>query len=97
LGERARKDSRTYLARSVQLDLLISTLARMLADHPESWPLAMPIREAIDEAMQAINKAEEESERPGWLAYSETFKNLKHMGRLFQECNSLLPRLTEQL
>jgi hypothetical protein len=48
LCERGLKDSQIYLARSIELDPLVSALARLVAEHPDSLPLAAQVKEAID-------------------------------------------------
>jgi len=44
LAERNRKEARSYLARSIQLDPLISALGRLVSEHPDSFTLVLPIR-----------------------------------------------------
>ena len=85
LAERAQKDGRIYVTRSVELDPLISSLARLVRDHPESSELVTPIREAIDEAMVSIR----EMDLSKGSRYSTTFVDIKHMGRIFQKCNAI--------
>jgi hypothetical protein len=84
LAERFLREAQVYSARSIELDPLISALARLLVEHPESWSLATPIRDAIDEAMSTIRN---ENEAEGFI--SETFSELSHLGRIFQKCNAL--------
>jgi hypothetical protein len=56
LVERGLKDSQIYVARSIELDPLISALTRLVAEHPDSFPLAVPVKEAIDEAIEEIQR-----------------------------------------
>jgi hypothetical protein len=85
IAERALKDSQMYVARSVELDPLVSALARLVAEHPESFPLVAPIRETIDEAVEEIQKADRTS-FPGSVEYE--FLQMSHLGRIFQQCSS---------
>jgi len=39
MAERGLKDSQVYLTRSVELDPLVSALARLVAEHPDSFPI----------------------------------------------------------
>jgi hypothetical protein len=93
LVERFHKDAQTYVARSIELDPLISSLARLVVEHTDSWPLVMPIREAIDEAMPVIRRDEQRYEqstaRGEHRTILQTFDKLKHLGRIFQQCAAL--------
>jgi TIR domain len=89
LAERGQNDARTYLTRSVQLDPLVSALARLVAEHPENFGLATPVREAIDEAMAVIRR-EEEGLKAGYRNINDAIAKMKHLGRAFQQCNTLL-------
>jgi hypothetical protein len=89
LAERSQKDWRTYAARSIQLDPLISALVRLIAEHPESFALAMPVRAAIDEAIARIQVYEEKFSEPGAHSIQSHFEEMKHLGRLFQKCNAI--------
>ena len=89
LLERSQRDFRTYAARSVELDPLITQLAGLVAEHPESFSLAMPVREAIDEAMSQIRKNDEESGRPGAHGVDKHFDEMRHLGRIFQKCAAI--------
>jgi hypothetical protein len=88
LLERGLKDARVYLARSIELDPLISALTRILAEHREAMPLIFPIREAIGEAMVEIRKQDAKivSETP---FLSDYFSELVHLGRIFQQGRSV--------
>ena len=85
MAERGLKDSQIYLARSVELDPLISALARLVTEHPDSFPLAAPIRDAIDEAMDEIRIVDRQGQGPpGTIAIN--LRNMNHLGRIFQQC-----------
>jgi hypothetical protein len=86
LAERKQREARTYLTRSIQLDPLMSALGRLVAEHPDSFVLVMPIREAIDEAITVIRKTEEASARPDSHTVWDHFEEMKHLGRVFQQC-----------
>jgi hypothetical protein len=88
LAERSQKDARIYLARSVELDPLVSEVARLVSEHPESFQLVMPIRDAIDEAMTQIMKGEEDKAR-GARSIQSRFDDMRHLGRIFQKCNAM--------
>ncbi len=86
LAERKQKEARVYLARSIQLDPLISALGRLVLEHPDSYTLVMPIREAIGEALSVIRKDEEDMARPGAHTIWDHFEEMRHLGRVFQKC-----------
>ena len=84
LAERGQNDTQIYLTRSVELDPLISTLARLVAEHPDSFSLAASVREAIDEAMEAIRRAESTS----WeTTVQKQLESMSHLGRIFKQIN----------
>jgi hypothetical protein len=83
LLERKQRDPRVYSARSVELDPLVSSLARLLSDHPDGLPLATPIIAAIDEAMEVIQ------ERRYLTELADVFAGQAHLGRIFQKCNAI--------
>jgi hypothetical protein len=85
LAERAQRDGRVYLSRSVQLDPLISALTRRVGDHPDTHELIQPIREAINEAMVVIRQMDKPLGEP----YSTIFGDMKHAARIFQKCNAV--------
>jgi hypothetical protein len=85
MAERALKDSQIYLARGIELDPLVSSLARIVSEHPNSFPLAAPIRESIDEAMEEIRR----EDRAGSVSVEHQFQKMIHLGRVFQQCNKL--------
>lgn len=86
LAERSQKDAQVYLARSMELDPLVSELARIIAEHPDSFPLAASVREAIDEAMEEIRSYDA---RLGTeLTVQDAMLKMGHLGRMFQQCNS---------
>jgi hypothetical protein len=88
LAERTLKDSRIYLAKSVELDPLISALARLVNEHPGSFSLVTQIREAIDEAMTEIRK-NTTRKSDGYVSGHEVFSKMVHLGRIFQKCASI--------
>ena len=85
LMERRQKEAVAYHARSVQLDPYVSALARLIREHPESYDLAAPIREAIDEAMANMRRREEVRKRANH-SIQDHLKEWKHLGRVFQKC-----------
>lgn len=85
LAERSRGQSQTYLVRSVELDPLVSALARLIAEHPDSSPMATPVREAVDEAMEEIQKADVMNVQDTIQA---ALRKMAHLGRIFQQCNA---------
>jgi TIR domain len=85
LFERKQKDARIYLTRSVELDPLISSLARQLSEHSDIFALAIPIREAIDEAMEVILGRNEDEKS----FYGRRFAEWSHLGRIFQKCYAI--------
>jgi hypothetical protein len=85
--ERHRNDAQVYLSRSAQLDPLVSALSRLVASDPGGFPLVIPLREAIDEAMRNINIAREPLE-PGGHTIGDHIRELKHRARVFQRCDA---------
>jgi len=91
LAERKQKDARVYLAQSIQLDPLISALGRLVSEHPDSFALVMPIREAIDEALSAIRpKKENRPRRPGAHSMWDHVEEMQHLGRIFRKCYNVI-------
>jgi hypothetical protein len=92
LLERYQKDSRTYLARSTELDPLISALTRQVAAHPENIALIAPIKVALGEALSNVEKYDVEQKKmereEGGHSIQSHFEEMKHLGRLFQKCNA---------
>lgn len=87
LAERAQREARVYVTRTIELDSLVSSLARLVSEHPDSFPLVMPIREAIDEAMVGV--LENEVQKPeDYVLMEENFASMTHLGRIFQKCYS---------
>jgi TIR domain len=90
--ERFQKDSKTYLAKSIELDPLISEMIRQTSAHPESIALIMPIRAAVNEAIINIKrdiariKAMKEGDGHSIEGH---FEEMKHLGRLFQKCYAI--------
>lgn len=85
LAERAQKDAEMYLSMSMQLDPLVSALARLVAEHPETFPLVIPVRESIDEAMEEIERTRANEKDPSVVLVVNLFAELKHLGRIFQK------------
>lgn len=84
LAERMQKDSQVFLARSIDLDPLVSALARLIAEHPDSFSLGASIRTAIDDAMEEIRKPE----RSNWdTSIQKDLQAMGHLGRVFKQCN----------
>jgi hypothetical protein len=90
LAERALKDSQIYVARSMELDPLVSALARLVADNPESMPLVEPVNEVIEEAMEEIRRLDSGEGGYGPNSVEYDFRKTSHLGRMFQQCNKLL-------
>jgi hypothetical protein len=95
LAERYQRDARTYVARSIELDPLISRLTRLVSEHPENWSLVVPVREAIDEGIAAVQQADRDFVR-GVQLFGSWFNERRHLGRIFQKCSSIM-RNAEQL
>jgi TIR domain len=93
IAERASRASKIYLERSMQLDPLISSLARLLSSHPDSYELVTPVRSAVDEALENIHRGEEtikETESVGRESIAERLDEWRHLGRVFQQCSILI-------
>ena len=90
LVERALEDARVYLSQSIKLDPLVSALARLVSDYPESFPLVMPVREAIDEAVEEIRKNELKKKDPHHTFMRDDFSRMRHLGRIFQKGYSII-------
>jgi hypothetical protein len=89
LAERFQKDARVYLARGIELDPLVSALARLVSEHPESWPLVVPVREAIDEAMISIRSSDKEDAQ-GIPLMATWLDQMRHVSRIFQKCSAIM-------
>jgi hypothetical protein len=89
IAERALKDSQIYVALSVELDPLVSALARLVADNPDSFPLAAPVKEAIDEALEEIRNIDRKGGILDPNSVESDFRKAIHLGRMFQQCNKL--------
>lgn len=90
LAERAQRDSEVYLSRSIELDPLISRLARLVSEHPEDYPLVIPIREVVDEAIIEIRALEERERDPRAMSFADLFAPLRHLGRIFQKVYAIV-------
>jgi hypothetical protein len=88
LLERNHRDAVTYLRRSAQLDPLVSSLIRFVNEHSESYPQTIPVRQAIDEAMQNIRSDERQGDT-GSMAYKDYFAQRAYLGRLYQKCATI--------
>jgi hypothetical protein len=86
LIERHQRDAHTYLSRSVQLDPDISSLARILSEHPESFDLIESIRQAIDEAVANITGKKGSMESH---AVDVHFSEWAHLGKIFKKCAAI--------
>lgn len=91
LAERQEKDSQIYLAHSVELDPLVSALSRLVAEHPDSFSLVAPVREAIDEAMEVIVE-EEEKDKSGRKSVQDGLRGMGHLGRIIKQANTAFAR-----
>ncbi len=91
LLQRFHEEATTYSSLSIQLDPLVSGLARLVAEHPDSYPLVNQIREAIDEAMEAIHEDDEAgAHAEECISLPERFASMTHIGRIFQKCSAIL-------
>jgi hypothetical protein len=88
LLERTQKDARIYVAKSIQLDPLVSALARLVREHPGNSAIIIPLREAVNEAISEIQE-KERREAMGWKQAAEVFDEMKHLGRIFQKCHAI--------
>jgi hypothetical protein len=89
LFEREQREARVYLARSVELDPLMSTLARLIAEHPDYYELIDPVREAVDEAMVEIRAEDEKKTRPAGIKMGDRLREWSKLGRAFQKCHAI--------
>jgi hypothetical protein len=89
LVERRQKDARIYLTRSVELDPLMSTLIRQVAEYPDSVSLIAPIKDAIDEAMVEIRKLDVGKRDPNSVFVRDEIRKMRHLGRVFQRCSAI--------
>lgn len=90
LGERALKDSKTYLSRSIELDPLVSRLIGMICEQPENLELISPIMEAIEEAVLEIRRVEDAVKNNHSIReLRDVFSGLRHLGRMFQQCYAI--------
>ena len=87
LAERSEKVSQVYLTRSVELDPLVSALSRLVAEHPDSFSLIAPVRDAIDEAMEAIRQDELDEEH-GVESIQDDLLGMGHLGRILKKTNT---------
>jgi hypothetical protein len=94
LLERGERDAKIYLARSVKLDPLISTLARLVADHPESYQLVTEVRQAIDEAVAGIRMTDDP---PRSTSLGEILTEWRHLGRMFQKAFAISNNSSRQV
>ncbi len=90
--ERNNQDAKIYLEQSVRLDPFISSLARLLSEHPDSYEFAMPIRQAIDEAIENIEGNNKGIWTPseGTKSVVSYFNEWGHHGRIFKQCSALI-------
>jgi hypothetical protein len=89
--ERYQRDSRVYVTHSIELDPQISAPVRLVSDHPESWPLIAPVRDAIDEAVASILEQEEEIKASvDKRTIREIIDEMRHLERVFQKCSAIL-------
>lgn len=87
LMERGLNDARVYSSRSMELDPLMSTLARLINEYPDGFPLIISIRQAIDEAMESIRNKKPDG--PDFVSVADYFAQFSHLGRIFQKCTAL--------
>lgn len=89
LIERYASDAKVYSSLSIKMDPLVSAIARIVKQHPDSYSLATPVREAIDEAMESIQIADE-AEAAGFPALVDFIRSMRHISRSFQQSYSAL-------
>jgi hypothetical protein len=87
--ERYQKDARIYLTRSAELDPSVSALSRLVAASPQDFALVMPLREAIDEAMNNISGRTRPPSPPSDHTIQDHFIELKNRARIFQRCDAI--------
>ena len=87
--ERIHKYAQTYLTRNTELDPLVSALSRLVAADPEGFALVIPLREAIDEAMENIRGTHLIPNKPGGHDIRDHILELKNRARVFQRCDAL--------
>ncbi len=98
LLQRFHREATTYSSLSIQLDPLISRLARLVSAHPDSYYLVSQVRGAIDEAMEAIRADDEADGRDlECISLPEMLASMRHIGRIFQQCNAVLQAAIEQV
>lgn len=91
LLQRFRREAVTYSSLSVQLDPLVSRLARLVSAHPESYFLVTQVREALDEAMEAIHADDGADARDlECISLPEIIASMRHINRVFQQCHAEL-------
>lgn len=90
LLERRQRDAQSYLARSIELDPQISSLARLVSEDPANFSLVLPIRAAIDEAIREIHKHDEYWAKPGAHSLGVHFDELKNLSHVFRKCKATL-------
>lgn len=84
--ERHKSDAQTYVARSVELDPLVSRLARLVQESPPDFELVAPLRQGIDEAMRNIAQA---GPADGDHTIRDHFVELRNRARLFRTLDEL--------
>lgn len=88
--ERARTDVQTYVSRSVDLDPLVSRVARLVRESPSDFELAAPLREGIDAAMDNIRRGEHSADLSiGRHTVKDHFIELRNRARLFRTLDEL--------
>jgi hypothetical protein len=87
LAQRTQGDSQLYLARSIELDPLISALTRLIGEHLDSFSLAIPVKEAIDEAMEAVRESDVQMRMGEEHMIQGDLRKMGHLGRTFQQVN----------
>lgn len=98
LLERHQREARVYLARSIELDPLVSTLVRLAPEHPDGSALMQPIKDAINEAMANIKRYEKRKDHrePG-ETIAQYLTRMRRFSRMFQKCSAILRDTTQTI
>jgi hypothetical protein len=88
LLERAQREWEGYAAKSVELDPLVSAVARQVKEHPETYELAISVRAAISEAMAQIKRIDDHL-ASGGHTIGVHLEEMRHLGRIFQQCAAI--------
>ncbi|MBB4969017.1 toll/interleukin-1 receptor domain-containing protein [Saccharothrix violaceirubra] len=87
LNERWLREARTYSARSIELDPLMTSLLRELADYPEGLSLTGPILDAVEDAHDNIVTSVKRTDK-GALGMIEFFGRHARLSPTFKTLHS---------